>query len=580
MKRLIIIGIVAVVIIAAGGVLAKTMLFKPKGDTPESSESQETETAVVERGDISEVITASGTIKPLRIVEVSSKASGEIIKMPVDEGDYLAKDQIIAEIEKTYAQNDLEQAQSDLASAEARLEQTRINLELEKEQRVLNLTQSEENLKESKTRLAQLEEQLILEKEANARKLKEAENNLKIAQLQRKMLDPEVVRPEEVKRSESSVTQAKSNRDLSQKEFERQKSLHEKGYISKSELDNAQKQLETANAQYESAKLQLEMVKNPSTDEQIELSEANVKKAEFSRQAAKENIKAEENSQKDIEIQRSKIARFSSELDSARENLEKQILVREKDILTSQASVKRSELQLKNAKDRLDDTLVIAPISGTILTKNVEEGQVMTSRMSSTSSSEGATLLTMADLTKIYVKTDVDESDIGKVLPEQSVKIEVDAFPNQVFDGSVLKISPQGKVTQNVTTFEVTTEIIGDIEFLKPGMNAEVEILAASAMDVLLVPNEAIMDFRGRKMVRVVGEGRPLPVETGASSWEKTEIISGLKEGEVVVVGGGFSPGGGDSRFDRFRERMRRDPTSGIRSIQRGSRGGGRRGPR
>ena len=579
MKKLIIIGIVAVVIIAAGGVLAKTLLFKPKGDMSENGESQETETAVVERGDISEVITASGTIKPLRIVEVSSKASGEIIKMPVDEGDYLQKDQVIAEIEKTYAQNDLDQAQSDLASAKARLEQAEINRELEKKQRVLNLTQAEGNLKEANTRLAQLEEQLILAKESNVRKLKEAENNLKIAQLQLKMLSPEVVRKEEVKRSESSVTQAKSTLDLSKKEFERQKSLHEKGYISKSELDTAQKQLETANAQYESALQQLEMVKNPSTEEQIELSEANVKKAGFSLQAALENIKAEENSQKDIEIQKSKIARLESELESARENLEKQILVREKDILTAQASVNRSEFQLESANEKLDDTLVTAPISGTILTKNVEEGQVMTSRMSATSSGEGTALVTMADLTKIYVKTDVDESDIGKVQPGQSVTIEVDAFPNQVFDGRVLKISPQGKVTQNVTTFQVTTEIMGAIDRLKPGMNAEVEILAASAQDALIVPNEAILNFGGRKMVRVEGEERPRRVETGASNWEKTAIISGLEEGEVVLVGGGFGPpGGGDSRFDRFRERMKRDPTSGVRMMQRSGPGGrGRR---
>ncbi|MBC8233624.1 hypothetical protein H8E77_29100 [bacterium] len=135
----------------------------------------------------------------------------------------------------------------------------------------------------------------------------------------------------------------------------------------------------------------------------------------------------------------------------------------------------------------------------------------------------------------------------------------------------MLKIAPQGKVTQNVTTFEVTTELLSQSDLLKPGMNAEVEIMAASAQNVLLVPNEAIMNFGGRRMVRVVGEERPRPVETGASNWEKTEVISGLDEGEVVVIGGGSGPGGGGmDRFQQMRERMRRNPSSGMRMMQGG----------
>jgi hypothetical protein len=79
-------------------------------------------------------------------------------------------------------------------------------------------------------------------------------------------------------------------------------------------------------------------------------------------------------------------------------------------------------------------------------------------------------------------------------------------------------------------------------------------------------------------MVRVVGEERPRPVETGASNWEKTEIISGLDEGEVVAIGGGFGRGGSgrDPRFEQMRERMRRDPSAGVRMMQGGGPGGGR----
>jgi len=566
MKKLIITGVIVVVIIAVGGVLAKTKLFPKKDNTVEINVESPPEmpTAVVELGDISEVITASGTIEPLKIVEVSSKASGKIISMPVDKGDYLNEGDLIAEIEKTYAQNDVDQAEADLRSAQARLEQTKINLGLEKKQRQSSLSQAEKNLEDAETRLAQLEEQLALDRVANKRKLEEADNNLKISQLQLKMLSPELVREEEVERSKASVIQAKANLDLSQKEFDRKKNLYERNYISKAELDSAQTKLDAQQAQYDSAEQQLKIVQNPATEENLELARANVKKSEFAIQAAEENRQAEKSSEREIEMQKTKIKLMKMNLELAQANLE-QIKVREKDITTAEASLSRSESQLETAKERLNDTHVTAPISGTILDKNVEEGQVITSKTAS-AVAEGKPLVTMADLARIYVRTDVDETDIGKVHPEQSVEITVDAFPNQTFSGEVLKVAPQGKETQNVTTFEVTTELTSQSDLLKPGMKAAVKIMASSAQNALLVPNEAIMNFGGRQMVRVVGEERPRPVEIGASNWEKTEIVSGLDEGEVVVISGRPGPGGGGPDF---MQRMR----------QRGGSGGGR-GPR
>ena len=116
------------------------------------------------------------------------------------------------------------------------------------------MSQAEENLRDAETRLAQLEEQIELEKVANKRKLLEAKNNLKIAELQLKLLSPDVVRPEEVKRAEASVAQAKSNLDLTQKEFNRSENLYEQGYISKAELDSSQSKLDAAQAQYDSSR--------------------------------------------------------------------------------------------------------------------------------------------------------------------------------------------------------------------------------------------------------------------------------------------------------------------------------------
>ena len=120
-----------------------------------------------------------------------------------------------------------------------------------------------------------------------------------------------------------------------------------------------------------------------------------------------------------------------------------------------------------------------------------------------------------------------------------------------------------------------------DTPFLKPGMNATVEIAATNKRNILVLPNEAILSFGNRKMVRVIGAdgqpGRPQPIEAGVSSFDRTEIISGLDEGQTVAVGGFERRGGGD--MERFR-RMMGNPASTMRRMQRSAGGGGGRGGR
>ena len=106
----------AIVLVVAGAVVVGRIVFATKDDAS-SSEAQGIKTAMVERGDIAVTIDATGTIKPLNIVEVSSKASGKILELRVDAGDYVEKDDIIAVVETTYVQISLEQAQADLQSA-------------------------------------------------------------------------------------------------------------------------------------------------------------------------------------------------------------------------------------------------------------------------------------------------------------------------------------------------------------------------------------------------------------------------------------------------------------------------------
>jgi hypothetical protein len=113
------------------------------------------------------------------------------------------------------------------------------------------------------------------------------------------------------------------------------------------------------------------------------------------------------------------------------------------------------------------------------------------------------------------------------------------------------------------------------IPFLKPGMNASVQISAVNKTDILTLPPEAVLDMRGRKMVRIIGEdgqpGRPQLIVAGVSSYDKIEIISGLAEGDVVAIGG-FTPGEGGGRSAEWRQRMM-NPASTMRRMTGGGRG-------
>ncbi len=160
----------------------------------------------------------------------------------------------------------------------------------------------------------------------------------------------------------------------------------------------------------------------------------------------------------------------------------------------ARASSVRAERALQTARDQLDDTNVRAPITGTIIQKSVERGQVITSATREVSG--GTVLLRMADLAEVQVRTLVDETDIGKIQAGMRATITVDAYPNRPFEGTVLKIEPQSSVSQNVTMFPVLIRIPNEQGFLRPGMNASVEIHVANRTNVLAIPNAALRTQR------------------------------------------------------------------------------------
>jgi HlyD family secretion protein len=159
-------------------------------------------------------------------------------------------------------------------------------------------------------------------------------------------------------------------------------------------------------------------------------------------------------------------------------------------VANARAVVVGAQVALENAKIAMEDTDVRAPITGTIISKSVERGQVISSPTSDVGG--GTVLLKMADLNLVQVRTLVDETDIGKIRAGLRATVTVGSYPNQPFEGSVLKIEPLAETVQNVTMFAVQVRIENRNGLLKPGMNADVEVHIGQRDSVLAVPNAAL----------------------------------------------------------------------------------------
>ena len=175
----------------------------------------------------------------------------------------------------------------------------------------------------------------------------------------------------------------------------------------------------------------------------------------------------------------------------------------------AKSTLVRTEVSFENAKIALDDTVVRSPIKGTIISRTVEVGQVISSPTSAVGG--GTILMTMADLSKVRVRALVDEIDVGKVSIGQTVSIKVAAYRDKEFFGTVSKIEPLAKVEQNVTTFPVLIDIDNTENLLLLGMNTDVVIEVLSKNVSLSTPT---MSLRTRKDIYSAGSILNIPKET------------------------------------------------------------------
>ncbi|HVP43085.1 MAG TPA: efflux RND transporter periplasmic adaptor subunit [Terriglobales bacterium] len=233
----------------------------------------------------------------------------------------------------------------------------------------------------------------------------------------------------------------------------------------------------------------------------------------------------------------------SSALDDAQRAYELAVnkqAVAKAQLAVNRAKVEQARAQLANQRENLSYTTIVAPIDGIILSRDVEMGDAVSSIL--VLGSSATLVMTMGDTHEVYVKGKVDESDIGKVYLGQPARIKVESFKDKVFTGKVTKISPMGVEKDNVTTFEVRVSIDNPGGELKAAMTANAEIILEEHKGVLMIPEGAIIYDKDKKAsVEVPASNgkdgkKKVAINIGISNGAKTEVVSGLKEGEQVVL--------------------------------------------
>jgi HlyD family secretion protein len=217
-----------------------------------------------------------------------------------------------------------------------------------------------------------------------------------------------------------------------------------------------------------------------------------------------------------------------------------QVTVLKAKIAQSQAEMARDQANLKQLDEQLSYTDIVSPIDGIVLSRDVEMGDAVSSIL--VLGSSATLVMTLGDTSEVYVKGKVDESDIGKVYLGQPARIKVESFKDKTFNGKVTKISPMGVEKDNVTTFEVRVSINNPGGELKAEMTANAEIILEEHKNVLQIPEGAIIYDKDKKASVEIPDPKAkdgkkkLAVNIGISNGAKTEVLSGLKEGDQVVL--------------------------------------------
>lgn len=206
-------------------------------------------------------------------------------------------------------------------------------------------------------------------------------------------------------------------------------------------------------------------------------------------------------------------------------------------------ALRSAQVALGAAQDRLRYTKIHAPITGTVLQRGIEPGEVVTPGVQSTF--DGKALLTVADLATLIVRVELNQIDVAKVLLAQAATLTLDALPGRTYEATITKIAPASvrPAGKDLEVFPVEAQLSKVDGLIKPGMTADVRIHLESKPDVLSLPIEAILKESGKSFVTRVLDGddgkqkkEKIEVTLGSRNDREVEVLTGIEEGYRILI--------------------------------------------
>jgi HlyD family secretion protein len=492
--------IISVLVLVAVVAIGATQIFGKKDKDDGADEKKE----VVRRGEFIVKVRESGNLEPLISIDVRSNVEGEIETLYIKEGDFVEKGQALLKIDDEQVREQKKQASANRDARRAELEQATLRIDMTEKQQASQITQDRNAVEVAKAVLESLEadtRQRITEAETQ---ISTTQNELQQDEIALRQSEIELQQAELRKeRAQAAEKSAKVAYETAESESKRNQGLFEKKLVSKRVLEEAETARANALSQYETAQNDVEsQIKAVESQQQtIDARKEALESRRTTLELHKKNLVTVEESQEAQKRQR------AAELENARTRLqqilettdeEKQLTVHAE--VSAKAAFVEAESTLKAQEERFGWTTVIAPMSGTVTRLNVEEGEIVTSGRSAFS--QGAAILTVANLARMVVKTRINEVDIAKIALGQKVEIRVDAYRDKVFEGRVSEIAPSaytpdqrgGQQGDGTITFEVIIEVIGSPAELLPGMSADVDIIVMQDDNVLQLPIDSVID--------------------------------------------------------------------------------------
>ena len=505
MKNLII--TVAVVVVLIGAIGWVVLGRSKNGPDPAALKKVE----VVERGDFQTSIRATGNLEPLIDVEVKSNVEGEIVKLYVQNGDYVEQGDDLIDLDPELYQEEKKQAEADVRAAKAQVKQAELNILLKQERLGSQLAQADADLKMAQASLETTQASTITQINQAETEILTAKNsldqdNIALEQARIALEQANITLSEQ----ETSLNSAKIALDNAKSELDRNTELYDKELVSKKALEDAQAQHVNAEVQYKNAQKRVESQNQTilSQKRTIKVRETSIASRELTLENQRKNLEDLKKMRKNSEEEaRLRVENSRTRLNELELNLENEKSLSEQSRVSADANQLRRESTLKNQTERLEWTKIKAPMSGIITLLELEVGEIVTSGRSAFSQSPP--LMTIVDPSKMVVKTFINEVDMERLKDGQKAKIKVDAYQTKTYEGQVYEISPSGQQQDNIISFEVMIEVLGSPEELRPGMSTDVDIITYEEKNVLMVPIDAIISEKTVTVNAQVGNTSP-----------------------------------------------------------------------